>query len=172
MDENNFLPELILLEDFSGNWENFFQTIYQIFERDFENAKPRFGKYQVNLKRHPTYNGKSATFWHMISEGKDETERTPDIRRCERIAWIKPMLENFCETKAENSSLILWWVEKRGNEARYHLVLPDFSYLVVVAKRRNFVLPWTAFYVEYEHQRRKYKKKYEMFWEEMEPQKS
>ena len=33
----------------------------------------------------------------MISEGKVETERTPDISRCERIAWPRPMMDNFKE---------------------------------------------------------------------------
>lgn len=35
--------------------------------------------------------GKEATFWHMIQEGRIEEDRTPDIRRCERIRWPKPI---------------------------------------------------------------------------------
>ncbi|OOF88180.1 hypothetical protein BKG94_07725 [Rodentibacter ratti] len=164
-DENNWLPDLLLLEDFGGDWEKYFNAVYRIFERDFERSKPIFAGHTVNLKRHPTYNDKSATFWHTISEGKDESERTPDIRRCERIAWLKPIFEEFQEVKPTENSKIRWWLEMRGKEERYHLALPDFSYVVVVAKRTNFVLPWTAFYVEYNHQRRKYQKKYEKYWD-------
>lgn len=171
-DENNWLPELLLFEDFGGDWENYFDAVYQVFERDFERSKPRFAAHKVNLKRHPTYNNKSATFWHMISEGKDESERTPDLRRCERIAWIKTIIEEFQEIQPTESSKVLWWLEMRGTEERYHLALSDFSYLIVIAKRKDFVLPWTAFYVEYEHQRRKYKKKYEKYWESVESEKS
>ncbi|MNH30689.1 hypothetical protein D3C79_909980 [compost metagenome] len=42
---------------------------------------------RLGLKRHPVIQGKEATFWHMISEGNDEAERLPDLRRCERIRW-------------------------------------------------------------------------------------
>lgn len=54
---------------------------------------------------------------------------------------------------------------KRGaKEWRYVLALSDFSYMVIVTDRGEYVLPWTAYYIEYEHQRRKYKKKWQEFW--------
>ena len=33
------------------------------------------------------------TFWHMISLGKVESERTPELRRCERVSWPRPLIE-------------------------------------------------------------------------------
>jgi len=45
---------------------------------------------RLGLKRHPMTQNKEATFWHMIQEGSVESERIPDIRRCERIRWPRP----------------------------------------------------------------------------------
>lgn len=35
------------------------------------------------------------------------------------------------------------------------LALEDFSYVVVVAVRKDYALPWTAYAVQHEHRRRK-----------------
>ena len=43
--------------------------------------------------------------------------------------------------------------------------LPDFSYIVVVADRDEYVLPWTAFCVERPHQQHKLRKEYEAYWQ-------
>jgi hypothetical protein len=33
------------------------------------------------------------SFWHMITEGGlDDEERIPDLRRCERIAWVPHLI--------------------------------------------------------------------------------
>lgn len=159
-DELDWLPKLILLQDYPAN--EYIEVVYQIFKRDFEDSKPKFGNYPVRLKKHPVSKDKSATFWHMVSTGEIESERDIDVRRCERIGWVKPIMEKF--DLQNNDTDILWWIEKRGSEQRFHLALKDFSYLVVIANRGEYVLPWTAFYIEYEHQRQKLKKKYESYW--------
>jgi type I restriction enzyme M protein len=43
------------------------------------------------------------------------------------------------------------------------VALSDFSYVVVLTDRREYVLPWTAYLVEEEHQREKLVKEYEAF---------
>jgi hypothetical protein len=151
----DWLPELVTLEDFGGNWQDFFETVYQYFEQDFVNDKPVFRGKRLGLKRHPEYDGKSATFWHMISEGSVEDERTPDMRRCERIRWPKPIIEHDADPA------IKVWAEKRGSNKRIHIWFEQEGYLVVLDDRRDFILPWTAFYIERSHQRRKYDKRYE-----------
>ena len=76
-----WLPDLILMEHFGGNWNRYFEHIYAQFEADFVASKPTWPGKEVRLKWIPVHDGKSATFWHMISEGKVETNRTPDMRR-------------------------------------------------------------------------------------------
>ena len=44
------------------------------------------------------------------------------------------------------------------------LALPDFSYLVVVADRGDYVLPWTQYHVDRKHSREKYRMEYDAYW--------
>ena len=149
-----WLPELEHFSKYGGDWDRYLDAIYDIFRHAFVESKPTFRGQRLGLKRHPIERGKEATFWHMISEGKDESARTPDFRRCERIRWPRPIIEN------EQDPALKVWTENRGNENRIHLWLEAEGYLVVLAQRKNFTLPWTAFYVEHPHQRKKYNKRW------------
>lgn len=156
-DFDSWLPALILFEDFGGDWNRYLEAIYAIFKRDFIDSKPVFSGRRVGLKRHPLTDGKEATFWHFISEGAIERERTPDLSRCERIAWPKPMIEAVLGTS------VCTWRTVRGNDKRIIIALKDFSYIVVLVDRGNYVLPWTAYCVQRSHRRRKLYKEYEDF---------
>lgn len=160
-----WLPELLLFEDSDGNWGEYIELLHEKFLDDFHRSPPTWPGKRVGLKRHPEYAGKSATFWHMISEGSTEADRTPDLRRCERIPWPRPLIGEFDDMPAGTGrSRIIWWKESRGKEERYLLALSDFSYVVVVVDRGDYVLPWTAFTVEYTNRREKFRKVYEAFW--------
>lgn len=148
------LPDLVLLEDYHGKWEDYLNALYGYFVQDFITAPPRFNGVRLALKRHPMIQGKEATFWHFISEGEEETSRLPDMRRCERIRWIKPIIES------SSDSNVKMWEEKRGSETRVHLCYGNWEYLVVLAHRGSYILPWTAFYIEQEHRRKKLEKRY------------
>lgn len=153
--EPEWLPELVTMESFGGNWASFFNAVYNYFHQDFVVNKPVFRGKRLGLKRHPEYDGKSATFWHMMSEGSVEEERTPDIRRCERIRWPKSIIDNDSDTN------IKVWAEKKGGNKRIHIWFEQEGYLVVLDDRRDYILPWTAFYIEREHERKKYDKRFE-----------
>lgn len=153
----SWLPAMIFMEDYNGHWESYFQAIYNVFEQDFVRSSPCFRGTRLRLKRHPEYEGKSATFWHMISEGAVEAERTPDIRRCERIGWPRPIIENSTEPALKV------WCEPRKGTQRIHLWLENEGYLVVLDDRGKFILPWTAYYVERQHQRDKLTRRWRKF---------
>jgi len=155
MDETpDWLPELELLSEYGGDWDQYLEAIYSIFCKDFIDSKPVFRGQPLALKRHPVVDGKEATFWHMTSEGSVESERIPDFRRCERIRWPRPVIEH------EQDPALKVWSEKRGNENRIHLWFESEGYLVVLAERTTYTLPWTAFYIERQHQRDKYTKRW------------
>lgn len=162
----DWLPELLRFEDAGGNWGVYLERLHARFIADFVDSKPAWPGKRVGVKRHPEHGGKSATFWHFISEGKEEEGRLPDMRRCERIGWPRPIMDEFDEVaRGVPGARIVWWKEGRGNEERYLLAPEDFSYLVVVADRGDYVLPWTAFCVEYSHQREKRERAFRRFWE-------
>lgn len=161
----DWLPPLLLLDDDAGDWEAYLERLHQQFVADFVDSRPGWPGKRVNLKRHPEHEGKSATFWHMISTGEREADRLPDFRRCERIAWPRAMIDAFDGAEPDAAEpRIVWWQEERWNENRYNLALPDFSYVVIVADRGEYVLPWTAYWVEQEHRRRKLRKAFRAFW--------
>lgn len=163
---DDWLPGLMPLSDFGGDWSAYLDALHIAFEKDFVHSKPKWLNKRVGLKRHPEYDGRSATFWHMISEGEKEEDRILDFRRCERIRWPRPMMEDHDELQPEDSrARLIWWVEERRKETRILLSLQDFSYVMVVADRGDYVLPWTAYLVEREHQRRKLQRRHKEFWE-------
>lgn len=154
------LPALVLFEDFGNNWDEYLEAIYHYFCQDFVVSKPHVDGKRFALKRYPVIKGKEATFWHIISEGKDEDERLPDLRRCERIRWPRTMIE------AMNIGQIKYWKNKRKEEDRLVIALDDFSYVVVLADRGDYILLWTAYHVEREHSRRKLREEYLAYWKE------
>jgi hypothetical protein len=117
-----------------------------------------FPRRRLGLKRHPLTCGKEATFWHMTSTGKVEADRIPDLRRCERIRWPKPLIEN------SQDPAVKYWVSMKGHEDRIHIWLENEDYVVILADRGEYLLPWTAFLVTWEHTRRRLRKEYENYW--------
>jgi len=103
--------------------------------------------------------GKEATFWHMIQKGTIEEDRTPDLRRCERIRWPKPIIEHDADTA------IKVWANQRRGEQRICLWLEQEDYLVILADRGKYILPWTAYMVKQPHRQRKLQKEYDIFWQ-------
>jgi len=154
---DKWLPKIITLDEHDNDWGKYFSYVYSIFKRDFVDNKPVFNGKRLGLKKHPEYDGKAATFWHMISEGKVESEREPDLRRCERISWPAPIIENF------NDDKIRCWTKKIKRDNRILLWLVEEDYLVVLNERKGYILPWTAYLIEYNHTRRKLEKEYNAY---------
>lgn len=152
-----FLPEKIYLHNYANDWTCFMQAVYEVFKKDFIETRPNFRGKRLGLKRHPERDGKSATFWHMTTIGEVESERELALERCQRIPWPRPIIEN-----STNTALKVW-AEPIGTSRRIHIWLEVESYLVVLDDRREYILPWTAFYVEKEHQRKKYNKRWQKY---------
>jgi len=155
MKRPDWLPPLIELSDYAGDWQKYLHALYSAFAADFIEQTPSFRGAPVRLKRHPIVLGKEATFWHLISEGKTEDERLPDLRRCERIRWPRQIIENAVDPAVKS------WENLRKGEKRICLWLEIEDYLVVLAVRRGFFLLWTAYLVTSEHQKRKLRTEYE-----------
>ena len=52
---------------------------------------------------------------------------------------------------------------KRGNSERILIFHEDESYLVVLEDRGKYILPWTAYLVEYENRKRKLMVEYQNY---------
>lgn len=153
------LPGLIKLEDYSGNWEKYLEVLYDCFKKDFVKKKTFYDNECIRFKKHPELNGKEATFWHLISEGGSEEQKVPDLRRCERIKWPKPIIEykDYQEIKL--------WENNRKSDINICLCFGDWEYLVVLRRRKGYILLWTAYPISYNHTKRKLQKEYRKYWQ-------
>jgi len=154
------LPELVFLGDFGNEWKPYIEAVYEMFRRDFIQSKPRFRGRKIALKRLPLIDGKECTFYHITHKGSDEQNRIPDLRRCERIGWARPVIEE-CDTWE-----LKVWPQKHGSELRICIWLeregePD--YMVILADRKTHILLWTAFVIEYPHEKRKRQHEYDAY---------
>lgn len=154
------LPNIILLSQYHGNFENYLDAVYQIFKKDFIDNKPVFQGIRLGLKRLPIVDGRECTFYHFTHEGPDESERIPNLRRLERIPFPKPMIEN------SNNGYLKVWRNQRGSKNRILIFHEAESYLVVLDDKGSYILPWTAYLVEEPHRRRKLLAEYEN-WSKM-----
>jgi len=65
--------------------------------------------------------------------------------------------------EALESNSGVWWRKERKGAGRMLIALLDFSYVVVLADRGEYILLWTAYCVEQEHRRRKLRIEYKAF---------
>ena len=148
------LPELITLQEYNGNFEQYLEVVYSVFNNDFIVNRPNFRGKRLGLKKHPLYKNKEATFWHLTSDGKVEQDRLPDLRRLERIGWPSPMIN-----KSEHQYLKVWR-NRRGNDESILIWHEKEEYLVVLRDRGEYILPWTAYLVQNKAQKLKLMKEY------------
>ena len=157
----DWLPELIKLEDFNGNWNRYIDEVFSIFYRDFIENQPKFQNKWVRCRR-DLIKGKEASFWHCTSEGPDENNRRPDIERCKRIGWIKAVIEHSDSTKVD-----CWSVRKRG-EIRWLLWFNE-EFLIVLGERHrkrdgfNYMQLITVYCTEEEHRKENLRKERDEF---------
>ena len=152
-----WLPPLVLFKDYGGDWDHYVSALYEYFKQDFVDSTPSFRGTQLALKRHPMAQGKEATFWHLISSGDSEEDRLPDLRRCERVRWPRPVIEHSDE------SGIKVWANRRKRERRICIWFETVEYLVVLAVRKGYVLLWTAYPVTRSHRKKKLQAEYEAY---------
>jgi len=157
----DWLEPLARLEDFNGNVETYIAHLFSIFERDFITSTPSFqGKRVLHDKKDD--NGRPQAFTHITTEENRQTkERELCLRRCERIAWIKAVIEN-----ADNPKVLVWEKEQqtnKGRAVRIFLFLEDEDFLVILQEIKWGHCLITAIYVDNPNQKRKHKKAYETY---------
>ena len=124
--------------------------------RPHRNSTDCIPSQEMGYKETPDYTRTGSMFLaHVISEGIAEDDRTPDMRRCERIGWIRPMVDS-CQTDR-----VRCWRNMRNGRERIVIALPDFSYVVVLQENREYVMLWTAYYIETEHRRAKLRREFD-----------
>lgn len=156
MSTPSWLPDTIEMSDYGGNWDDYLEAIYTLFLDNYTKNDLNYNGTRIASKKHPEIAGKSATFWHIISSGRVEAEKIPDLDRCKRILWARSIIENSAD-----SEILVWVEEGYSGGSRTLLWLKNHDYLVVLANRDGYTLLWTAYNVYGSHNRRKLQQAYE-----------
>ncbi len=88
------LPVIVTLNDHGGHYASYEKVLYETYLGIFYNPPLTFQGKRVLPIRDPQENGKDWTFLHMTSTGKSEATRELDLRRCERVCWVRKILES------------------------------------------------------------------------------
>jgi hypothetical protein len=135
-------PDLLLFAVFDGDWQAYEAELYRIFLNEIAKARLQFRGWPVNCRRIPEAHGRWTSFWHLVQEGPIEDDRLPDLRRCERIRWVRWVIEN-----AATHPEIDEWQNTRGTEVNTLLWYRE-EYLVVLTQRQGYWLLKTAYCTE------------------------
>lgn len=150
-------PDCLYLSDYSGNFSEYIEAVYEVFCQDFVNTRPIFRGIRLGLKKYPITEGWEATFYHLTHEGEDEQNRTPCMRRCERISWLKTAIE-----QCDSLGLKVWPQIRKGKKRIcIWIEVPDGAdHFIVLDDRGDYILPWTAYPLTYKHEKEKKRKEY------------
>lgn len=141
-------------------------ALYEKYRKDFWESSPDFKGKVVKVRRMPIIDGYEESFVHFTCKSYENIqEREPDLRRCERLHWIRPVIENYlCKNSCrEDCDGIKFWEEPFNNKMRIHLLFEAERYIVILEKRENYYLLITAYYLEYDHSLKKQLKHYSMY---------
>jgi hypothetical protein len=156
-------PPRISVGDFPGSdyaerWKAFLEVIDQVFLRDVVHAGLRFQEKPVKCRYQPPHAGKHYSFWHLISQGDEEDQRTPDLERCTRIRWIAWVIRN-----ADEPEIVRWWENERSTSRGMRIRTPlwffEQKYAVILEKRDGFYLLITSYCLT-DHQIEKFQKEW------------
>ena len=162
------LEEIKTLNDYRGNFEYYNDYLYEIFKSDLYNNKLIYRGRPVSLKKYPENDGKEFSFLHLTSKDfqhtGNEDERLPDLRRCERLHWIKPGIETNHLEKCKQDCF-LTYIKPYKNKDRYHLLNYEDRYMIVLEDRKKYFLLITAYYIEYDNTLERKLKEYQKYRE-------
>lgn len=152
------LPDIVTLDKFNGNFIEYQNFLYDLYRKEIKQGLTYNG-IKITMRSHPRYLEKEESFYHFTcKEWNKDGERAPDLRRCERLCWIKPTIMTNHPIVCGFNCLKIY---KKGN--RLHLLNDKDRFLIVLEVRRNYILLVTSFYIEYDHTLAKKIKDYERY---------
>ena len=149
-------------------WKDYEDLLYSIFKCDFIEDHPEFEGKRVAIRKEPIEYGKEEAFFHVTCQDYlKDGERVPDLRRCERIRWVRAFIENYgCDPSlCPECDGVKVWSEPYKSTSRVHMLLEEERYMVVIERRGSYCLLITAFYFDQDHKLKKKLKHYDIYSE-------
>lgn len=126
------------LMPFSGeaDWSAYEDATYRVYLDTVALAGLGFQGAPVKVRYKPETRHKGYGFWHLISEApsqsnRNEDDRIPDLRRCERVRWVA-----WCIQNAEQPGFS-WWENDRKGETHVVIWAEAHDYAVMLGKRNT-----------------------------------
>lgn len=130
-------------DDTADRWKNYIEGLYTVYLRTVAHGNLRFRGHPVRCQYRPETLGKHYAFWHMMQEGFSEADRTVDVERCRRVAWISWVIQN-----ADADVRVRVFQQQRASEKSWVLWLHEQDYAVILWERNGYYLLKTAFMVK------------------------
>jgi hypothetical protein len=151
-----------------------YDLLYEIFCRDIRDCDLRYLAHKVWIYR-DMEDGREKIFWHLTTRTVKKTriprrkkkfypegqiyideDRYPDLRRCERLPWVRPIIE-----KAIEPEVLAWDFEEGDLTIKTYVWLRDYDFVVIMKKypdsKRRII---TSFYVDSDFKRGDFERKY------------
>lgn len=158
---------MVCLEDFAGDSNAYIEHLFSIFKTDFIESSPSYNNKRILFDNRMLEQDKPEGFLHIVTEKDNLTgQRTnTDLRRCERLCWIRPVIENFTD-----DAIDYWEKEDRG-KIKTKFLLRDMDFVVILSSRKNscYYLV-TSYYLDWPNSKRKILKERDLYIKQKPPQ--
>ncbi len=167
----DWLPEQAVVDPWTANT---YDMLYGIFCRDIRDSRLRYCGNNVWIFPDKE-GGREKVFWHLTtreakpqkiprrkrkfykeSQVDAEPERLPDLRRCERLPWVKPLIEHPTDPE-----VLAWDYEEGDGAIKTYVWIKKHDFVVIMKKytdgRRRLI---TSFYVDSDYKRGDFARKY------------
>lgn len=167
----DWLPCLVPINPWT---EKTYGMLYRIFCQDIRDYDLRYDGNEVWIFREMD-DGKEEIFWHLTTRNTrerkiprrkrkffqdqdvEEQPRLPDMRRCERLSWVKPLIDNFAKPE-----IFSWDYEEGDRTIKTYVWIKDYDFVVIMKKypdgRRRII---TSFHVDHDYTKKDFERKHE-----------
>ena len=166
-----WLPDMLCVNPWT---EKTYDMLYKVFCQDIRDNNLIYmsNKVWIFLEME---DGKEKIFWHLTTryvkikkiprrkrkfypeeQTHDEEERLPDLRRCERLPWVRALIEYSSEPNVQ-----AWDYEEGDLIIKTYIWLKDFDFVVIMKKYSNGTRRLiTSFYVDKPYKQKDFERKY------------
>jgi hypothetical protein len=156
------LPDIIELSDHEWNIDSYEAAIHVVYLDIFRNPPVYYnGKQILPIVFPKQYKGRHWTFSHMTSTGKVEDDREFDLRRCERLTWVKKILMNLDHPSIKK------WRQIRRSKSRIAIWHETQDFLIILEERTDTFKLITIFLTQAQKYKNQFNKEYQEYIKEL-----
>lgn len=149
------------LEEPFPSYEN---RLFEIYKQIYEESLLMFKDMPIAMRHYPPDYGKKSGFYHLIYQNYDCTgkdiDRLPELNRMSKFTWGRSVIDFHKDSICKN---LLIYENKRKSENNICIYSECLDFLVVLTKRKDYLLLKTAYPIEYDDSREGIYKEYNKY---------